>query len=164
MLKIHTNPAMPEMPRATRTTTPASFGAIAVLISALLGGLAGGVSWCFLSLWLPWFATFWIVPIGAAIAAFARWQGYRGGAAIACTVLATLIAFVYAQYLFGAVRIADSMGLSLREALFKAGFGLTADIAWANLRASDWAALAVAVLVGAGAALIRARRAENPGI
>lgn len=130
-------------------------GGIAILVSALLGGLVGGVAWCFLSLWLPWSGQFWIVPIGVLLAASVRWQGYRGGAAIACTVLAIAIAFVYAQYLFGAVRIADSMGLSLREALFKAGFGLTADIAWANLRAPDWIALALAMLAGIGATIIR---------
>ncbi len=145
---------MPEILSATRPVV-ASPGAFAVLVSALLGGLAGGVSWCFLSLWLPWFATFWIVPIAVALALSARWQGYRGGAAILCTLLAIAIAFVYAEYLFGAVRIADSMGLSLREALFKAGFGLTADIAWANLRTWDLLAFGTAMLVGAGAAAVR---------
>ena len=131
--------------------------AIAILVSALLGGLAGGVAWCFLSLWLPWNVQFWIVPIGVLLAASVRWQGYRGGAAIACTVLAIAIAFVYAQYLFGAVRIADSMGLSLREALFKAGFGLTADIAWANLRMIDCVALGIAMMSGLGISLARSR-------
>ena len=134
--------------------------AIAILVSALLGGLAGGVAWCFLSLWLPWNVQFWIVPIGIVLAASVRWQGYRGSAAVACTVLAIAIAFVYAQYLFGAVRIADSMGLSLREALFKAGFGLTADIAWANLRSGDWVALTLAILLGSGAAMARLRPAK----
>lgn len=127
----------------------ASTRVIAVLVSALLGGLAGGVAWCFFSLWLPWHAQFWIVPIGVLIAVSSRWQGYRSGAAVACTALAIGIAFVYAQYLFGAVRIADSMGLPLREALFKAGFGLTTDVALGNLRAADAIALAAALLVGA---------------
>jgi hypothetical protein len=118
----------------------------------LLGGMAGGVAWCFLSLWLPWFAQYGIVPIAIVLALSARWQGYRRGTAIACTLLAVLIAFIYAQYLFGAVRIADSMGLPLRDALFKAGFGLTADIAWANLRASDGIALAIACVTAAATA------------
>jgi hypothetical protein len=148
---------MPERLPASPPATAVPPNAFAVLVSALLGGLAGGVSWCFLSLWLPWFAPFWIVPIGIALAAFARWQGYRGSAAILCTILAILIAFVYAHYLSGAVRIADSMGLSLREALFKAGFGLTADIAWANLRTWDWVAFGAALLVGATAAVARPR-------
>jgi len=148
------------------TTTPAqtafhaSPNAFAVLVSALLGGLAGGISWCFLALWLPWPAQFWIVPIAIGLAAFARWQGYRNRAAAACAALATIIAFVYAEYLFGAVRIADSMGLPLREALFKAGFSLTADIAWANLRTMDWIVLGVAVLMGTTLASIRSRRAN----
>lgn len=142
----HPMSANPSVSNASNRAAP---GAIAILVSALLGGMAGGVAWCFLSLWLPWFAQFWIVPIAIVLAASARWQGYRGSVAIVCTLLAVLIAFAYAQYLFGAVRIADSMGLSLREALFKAGFGLTFDIAWANLRASDWVALVLAILTGA---------------
>jgi len=47
------------------------------------------------------------------------------------------------------------MGLPLREALFKAGFGLTADIAWANLRTPDWVALALAVAAGVAVARLR---------
>jgi len=145
-------PANPSVPNTSNRTAP---GAISILVSALLGGMAGGVAWCFLSLWLPWFAQFWIVPISIALAVSARWQGYREGAAIACTTLAVLFAFTYAQYLFGAVRIAYSMGLPLREALFKAGFGLTADIAWANLRTPDWVALALAVAAGVIVARLR---------
>lgn len=144
-------------PSVSNASNHAAPGAIAILVSALLGGMAGGVAWCFLSLWLPWFAQFWIVPIAIALAVSARRQGYRGSAAIICTTLAVLITFAYAQYLFGAVRIADSMGLSLREALFKAGFSLTFDIAWANLRGLDWTALAVALLAGATTANLRAR-------
>jgi hypothetical protein len=135
--------------------------AVAVFVSALLGGLAGGAAWCFLALWLPWLGAFWIVPIGIALAAFARWQDYRGGAAIVCAMLAIAIAFGYAQYLFGAVRIADSMGLPLRDALFKAGFGLTVDIALSNLRISDALALAAALLAGAVAANFGTRPCRN---
>jgi hypothetical protein len=152
---------MTDMPSSLRTSRPTQSDAIAVLVSALLGGLAGGVAWCFLSLWLPWHAQFWIVPIGVVIALSSRWQGYRDGTAVVCTALAIGVAFVYGQYLFGAVRIADSMGLSLREALFKAGFGLTADVALGNLRAIDWMALATALLAGAIAAKFqRATAAE----
>ena len=143
---------MTDMPPSLPTSPSANPGAVAVLVSALLGGLAGGVAWCFLSLWLPWHAQFWIVPIGVLIALSSRWQGYRDGTAVVCAALAIGVAFVYGQYLFGAVRIADSMGLPLREALFKAGFGLTADVALGNLRASDWIALATALLAGAIAA------------
>ena len=146
---------MPDMPFPQHPSHSTKPGAIAILVSALLGGLAGGVAWCFLSLWLPWHAQFWIVPIGVLIALSSRWQGYRDGAAVVCTALAIGVAFVYGQYLFGAVRIADSMGLPLREALFKAGFDLTANIAWANLRALDWGALALAVAAGVIAARLR---------
>ena len=153
--KLDADHDMPANPSAPNTSNRAAPRAIAILMSALLGGMAGGVAWCFLSLWLPWFAQFWIVPIAIVLAVSARWQGYREGASIACTLLAVVIAFAYAQYLFGAVRIADSMGLPLREALFKAGFGLTADIAWANLRTPDWVALALAVAAGVAVARLR---------
>ncbi|MBN8885809.1 MAG: hypothetical protein J0I77_08825 [Rudaea sp.] len=149
---------MPEIQPTVRPNPTASPSAFAILVSALLGGLAGGVAWCFVSLPLPWFATYGIVAIGVALAAFSRWQGYRGVAAIVCTVFAILIAFVYAQYLFGAVRIADSLGMPLREALFKAGFDLTSSVAWANLRIDDWAALAVAIVTGSVVAAIGSRR------
>jgi len=149
-------PANPSVPNTLNRTAP---GAIAILVSALLGGTAGGVAWCFLSLWLPWLAQLWIVPIAIVLAVSARWQGYREIAAVTCTLLAVLIAFAYAQYLFGAVRIADSMGLPLREALLKAGFGLTFDIAWANLRTPDWVTLALAV--AAGVAVARLRRSSR---
>lgn len=148
----------PLLSPATATAVPS---ASAVFVSALLGGLAGGVGWCFLALWLPWLARFWIVPIALALAASARWQGYRGRTAIVCAMLATVVAFVYAQYLFGAVRIADSLGLPLREALFKAGFGLTVDIAWANLRTVDWIALLFALFVSIGAAMLRLRSRKS---
>jgi len=154
---------MPTSPSVPNTSNRAAPRAIAILVSALLGGMAGGVAWCFLSLWLPWFAQFWIVPIAIVLAVSARWQGYREGAAITCTTLAVLIAFVYAQYLFGAVRIAYSMGLPLREALFKAGFGLTADIAWANLRTPDWIALALAVAAGVVVARLRSPNRRTNG-
>lgn len=148
---------MPEIQPNVRPNPADSPSVFAVLVSALLGGLAGGVAWCFVSLPLPWFATYGIVAIGVALAAFARWQGYRSGTAMVCTVFATLIAFVYAQYLFGAVRIADSLGMPLREALLKAGFELTSSVAWANLRVMDWVSLAVAMVAGAAAAVIRSR-------
>ena len=148
-------PANTPIPTATKRAAP---GAFAILVSALLGGMAGGVAWCFLSLWLPWFAQYGIVPIGIVLALSARWQDYRGRRAVICTVLAITIAFVYAQYLFGAVRIADSMGLPLRDALFKAGFGLTADIAWANLRIADWVAFVIAIAAGTATAMIPSRK------
>jgi len=158
-MKSNSDHHMPANPSVPNTSNRTARGAIAILVSALLGGMAGGVAWCFLSLWLPWFAQFWIVPIAIVLAVSARWQGYREIAAVTCTLLAVLIAFAYAQYLFGAVRIADSMGLPLREALLKAGFGLTFDIAWANLRTPDWVTLALAV--AAGVAVARLRRSSR---
>ena len=41
------------------------------------------------------------------------------GAAQSRAVVATLIAFVYAQYLFAAVRMANLLGFPLRDTLFR---------------------------------------------
>jgi len=138
-----------------------SSNSFAVVVSALLGGLAGGAAWCLLAPSLPWAGAFGIVPIAIALGVFAHWQGYPRRAAIVCAAFATGIAFVYARYLFGAVRIADAMGISLREALFKAGFDLTADIAWANVHGSDWVALLLALAVGSGTSMRSPRRHMN---
>jgi len=147
---------MPETPAAHAFERSAS-SALSVAVSALLGGLAGGVAWCLIVLSFEWAATFGIVPIAFALGAFARWQGYRQRAAIACGVVAIGVTFLYAHYLFGAVHIADAMGLPLRDTLFKAGFALTFDIARANMYARDWLAFALAQLAAISSASLGAR-------
>jgi hypothetical protein len=147
--------------QSNRSMSSTTSNAFTVSVSALLGGLAGGVACCSLSLIFPWPGVFWIVPIGGVLGAFSRWQGYRGRAAAACAVLAILIAFAYAQFLCGAIRIADALSISLRETLFKAGFDFIADVAWANLRWTGWSAFAFAIAVGTSIAVLpfRGRRA-----
>ena len=140
---------------------PAPGRAVAVatcIASTIFGALAGGVLWCFVSISTRHDTDFLIVPIGIALGLFMRWQGFARAIAVSCAALATLIAFTYAEYLLGAVRIAQMLGLPLREALFKAGFALTADIAWGNLHARDGVLLALAVLLSAGAASLRSAR------
>ncbi len=89
--------------------------------------------WCFVALPTRLDANVFLIPIGVALGLFVRWQGYARGLAVLCTTLSCVLAFAYAEYLFAAVRIAQSLSLSLREALFKSGFALTADIAWGKL-------------------------------
>ena len=57
-----------------------------------------------------------------------------------------LIAFVYAQYLFAAVRLAQMLGFALRNTLFKMDWGLAWQAASANLAMWDFVALAAAVV------------------
>ena len=135
-------------------------GVIASCLSVVLGALAGGVIWCFASLASPIDMEFLIVPLGVALGAFLRWQGFRGGWAIGCAGVATLLAFAYAQYLFAAVRIAQTLGLPLRDALFKAGPALTTSIAWGNLHIREGVALGLATI--AAMAMAGFRRASKP--
>ncbi len=136
--------------------TPRRAAAIANCVAAtVFGALAGGVLWCFASVSTSHDTTLLIVPIGIALGLFMRWQGYTRRVAMPCAALATLIAFAYAEYLFAAVRIAQSLGLPMRDALFKAGFALTSDIAWSNLHTHDGVLLAIAVLLAAAAASLR---------
>ncbi len=97
---------------------------LTMLASVLLGGLAAGAVWCLLSLATDYDTTFLIVPLAAGLGAFLRWQGLRGSQGTISTIAATLLAFVYAQYLLAAVRVAQMLGFPLRSVLFKMDFAL----------------------------------------
>ncbi len=144
------SPSAPALGRAAAIAT--------CVASTIFGALAGGVLWCFVSISTRHDTGFLILPIGIALGLFMRWQGYARHVAISCAALATLFAFTYAEYLFAVVRIAQTLGLPMRETLFKAGVALTADIAWGNLHARDGVLLALAVLLSGGAASLRSAR------
>ena len=135
-------------------------GILASFASVALGALAAGVLWCFIAVAVRFETDFLIVPLGLALGLFLRWQGFHGRWGAGCAAFATLIAFAYAQYLFAAVRIAQNLGLPLRDALFKAGPALIGDIAWGNLHGREALLLAVAAAaaVAAVAGRIQARR------
>lgn len=143
---------MAELSQPSVPTAAQHPGILASLASACLSALAAGVAWCFVAVAVRFDTAFLIVPLGLALGLFLRWQGFRGRWGAGCAALATLIAFAYAQYLFAAVRIAQNLGLPLRDALFKAGPALTGDIAWGNLHRQEALLLALAI----GAAMIAA--------
>jgi hypothetical protein len=122
---------------------------LSTLASILLGGLAAGALWCLLSLYTERDTTALIVPLALGIAVFMRWQGYRGRHGAVCAVTATLLAFVYAQYLFAAVRIAQMLGFPLRSTLFKMDFALGWQVVRVNLHAGDISLLVLACVVAA---------------
>lgn len=122
-----------------------SGGLISAILAIALGGLSCGALWCLLALSLTRGAEFLIVPLGVAIGLYFRWLGFRGARGAICATSAVLIAFVYAQYLFAAVRVAQILGFPLRNTLFKMDWGLAWQAASANLAASDFVALATAV-------------------
>jgi len=130
--------------------------------AALFGGLAAGALWCLVSLAFDADTALLILPFAVAIAAFLRWQGYAGWPGAACAVAATLLAFAYAQYLFVAVRIAQTLGLPLRSTLFKMDFGLGWQIARASIGTLGTAALVAACATAAVAMLWPFSKSRSP--
>ena len=122
-------------------------GTLAMLANVLLSGLAAGATWCLLSLETDRDTTVLIVPLALAIAWFLRWQGYSARVGAACAVGATMIAFAYAQYLFAAVNIAQSLGFPLRDTLFKMDFGLAWQVVRAHLGPLDLGLLAFSLVL-----------------
>jgi hypothetical protein len=117
------------------------------IVTAIMCGLAAGALWCLLALAIDHDPTFLIVPLAIVLAFFLRWQGYQGRRGAICAVAATLIAFIYAQYLFAAVRIAQMLGFSLRSTLFKMDFALAWQATRANLSVWDIGLLVLACIV-----------------
>jgi xanthine/uracil permease len=117
----------------------------------LLGGLAAGALWCLLSLFTERDTSLALVVFAVLIALFLRWQGFvnRNGAIGA--VVATIIAFVYAQYLFSAVHMAEMLGFPLRDTLFKMDLPFAWRVAKSTLGVWDFANLLLACAVAARA-------------
>ena len=119
------------------------------IVTAVMCGLAAGALWCLLALAIDHDSTFLIVPLAIGLAFFLRWQGYGGRRGAICAVAATLIAFVYAQYLFAAVRIAQMLGFPLRSTLFKMDSALAWQVFRGHLSAWDIGLLVLACVVAA---------------
>jgi hypothetical protein len=121
-------------------------GLFSCTATSAIAGLAAGALWCLLALGLTRGAEFLIVPLGGAIGLYFRWLGFRGTSGAICAASAVLIAFVYAQYLFAAVRVAQILGFALRNTLFKMDWGLAWQGASANIGTWDLVALAIAII------------------
>lgn len=127
-----------------RPPRPPSGGLFSAILAILLGGLSCGALWCLLALGLTRGGEFLIVPLGIAIGWYFRWLGFRGVRGAVCATSAVLVAFVYAQYLFAAVRVAQMLGFALRNTLFKMDWGLAWQAARSNLAIWDFVALVAA--------------------
>ena len=92
---------------------------VALVAATLLSGLAAGALWCLLSIFIDSESAVVLIAFAALIGLFMRWQGYSDRHGAIAAVVATLIAFVYAQYLFSAVRMANLLGFPLRDTLFR---------------------------------------------
>ena len=100
----------------TRTKRGSAFALIA---ATLLSGLAAGALWCLLSIFIDSESVIVLIAFAGLIGLFMRWQGYADRRGAIGAVAATLIAFVYAEYLFSAVRMANLLGFPLRDTLFR---------------------------------------------
>jgi hypothetical protein len=126
---------------------------VALIFAALLSGFAAGALWCLLSIFIDTQSAIVLIAFALLIGWFMRWQGYADRRGAMGAVIATLIAFVYAQYLFAVVRMANLLGFPLRDTLFR----MDLPYAWRIVRDSvtRWdigfalAACAVAVAVTA---------------
>ena len=94
-------------------------GVAALIIAILLSGLAAGALWCLLSIFIDSQSAIVLIAFAALIGWFMRWLDYADRRGAIGAVIATLIAFVYAQYLFAAVRMANLLGFPLRDTLFR---------------------------------------------
>lgn len=130
-----------------------------MLFSVLLSGLAAGALWCLIALGVDWGSAILIVPLALAIGVYFRWLGLRGARGAACAVVSILIAFVYAQYLFAAVRVAQTLGFPLRSTLFKMDFGLAWQVTRAHLGLRDYVCLVLACAAAAATVMLRRRAA-----
>jgi len=90
-------------------------GVAALIIAILLSGLAAGALWCLLSIFIDSQSAIVLIAFAALIGWFMRWLDYADRRGAIGAVIATLIAFVYAQYLFAAVRMANLLGFPLRD-------------------------------------------------
>jgi len=141
------------VPAVLATPPRGRVGSITIVSSVLLSGLAAGALWCLLSLGIERGISTLVVPLGLAIGLYFRWLGVRNAAGAACATASILLAFVYAQYLFAAVRIAQMLGFPLRSTLFKMDLGL----AWQVTRANVGAVELVCLLLACAAATLVTR-------
>jgi hypothetical protein len=137
------------LPTEFSSASRARAGAFTVVSATLLAGLAGGALWCLLSLGIERGEGALIVPLAAAIGLYFRWLRIRGVRGALGAIVSILIAFVYAQYLFAAVRIAQMLGFSLRNTLFQMDAALAWQVARANASAWDALFLGAAFVIAA---------------
>lgn len=134
---------------SARSVAPRTPGAFTIVFATLLAGLAGGALWCLLSLGLQHGESALIVPLGAVVGLYLRWLGIRALRGVVCASVSMLIAFLYAQYLFAAVRIAQMLGFSLRSTLFQMDVALGWQVARANVGVWDLVFLLAGFALGA---------------
>ena len=128
------------------------FGLVIVLMSAL----AAGAVWCVVVLQVHRSVDALALLVAWLLASIVRKQSYAGspvGAAIAAG--ATALAIAYARCLIATAEIAQTMGMSLRDALGKIGPDFAFALARSNI---DWRAASIYLLALVIAAWLVLRR------
>jgi len=118
--------------------------------TAMMSALAGGAVWCVLVLRTGYEHTWLSLVCAMVIAWILRANGFAGsriGAALAA--LCTALACIYAQCLLAIGDVAQAMGFSLRDTLYRIGVDFV--LAIASGRISPWqtAAYVLAMIVSA---------------
>jgi len=140
------------------SSTKTKRGGFAALITAtLLSGLAAGALWCLLSIFIDSQSAVVLIAFAALIGWFMRWLDYADRCGAVGAVIATLIAFVYAQYLFAAVRMANLLGFPLRDTLFRMDLPYAWRIVRDGVTILDIGFAAIACVVAVLAATLRRR-------
>ena len=144
------------------SSSPVNRGNIVALAACvLLGGLAAGALWCLLSLFTERDTSIALVGFAVLIALFLRWQGFANRNGAIGAVVATIIAFVYAQYLFSAVKMAEMLGFPLRDTLFKMDLPFAWRVARGNVSLTDIGVLLIATAGGAIVTVFKSRRRND---
>jgi len=141
-------PVVPEHP-LNIPNSPARSGAIVLIATMLLSGLAGGAACCLLALMGQWDPVWMMLPIALAIGAFMRWQQFTGALGSIAAASAMLISVAYAEYLYAAVRMADMLGFPLRDTFFKMDWRLAWQIVRGNEGGLHLAVMILALTVAA---------------
>jgi len=127
----------------------------------MMSALAGGAVWCVLALRTGYEHTWLALLCAVVIAWILRANGFSGtktGAALAA--LCTALACIYAQCLLAIGDVAQAMGFSLRDTLYRIGVDFV--LAIASGRISPWqtATYVLAMLVSAWLVLRQRKRSS----
>lgn len=130
-------------------------------LTAALSALALGALWSLLELRfgyeISWFSLICAYVIARILRAYG-FVGMKTGAFIAAACVA--VACFYSQCLLAIADVAQSLGISLREAIAQIGVAFTFAAARARIGTLDLVVFAVAVLVAAALVMFR-RRAKT---
>jgi hypothetical protein len=130
--------------------------------TAMMSALAGGAVWCVLVLRIGYELTWFAIVVAIVVAWALRANGFAGsrvGAALAA--LCTALACIYAQCLLAVGDVAQAMGFSLRETLYRIGVDFAVAVATGRISAWQTALYVLSMAFSAWLVLRRPRKAAS---